>query len=135
LSNKQSAVLHNAPLLPQCRQHRQRMPMIPAKTALTVPTVQTVLTAVERFSSDELILIVRVPARPSRAKVISIPNIRARRSAEAYRRRADDAPTVGADLDGAPAFIGEIEMDLAGMLGEADMNRPLGAIKLGVRLE
>jgi hypothetical protein len=53
------------------------MPMIaqPAKTALTVPTVQTVLTAVERFSSDELILIVRVPARPSRAKVICVRNV------------------------------------------------------------
>jgi len=39
------------------------------------------------------------------------------------------------DLDRAPAFIGEIEVDVAGMFGEANMNRPFETIKLGVRLE
>src|SRR5215470_8746883 len=45
----------------------------------------------------------------------------ARRSPEAHRRRADDAPAIGADLDGAPEVVGEIEIDLASMLGEAHM--------------
>ena len=39
------------------------------------------------------------------------------------------------DPDRAPAFIGEIEVDVAGMFGEANMNRPFETIKLGVRLE
>jgi hypothetical protein len=40
--------------------------------------VLTVLTLlmVRRFSAAELILIIRVPARPSRAKVISMPMVR-----------------------------------------------------------
>ena len=59
----------------------------------------------------------------------------ARRPAEAHRRRADDAPALRSDLDRAPAVIGEIEIDVPRMLGEADMDRPLGTIKLRMRLE
>jgi hypothetical protein len=59
----------------------------------------------------------------------------ARRSAEAHRRRADDAPSVGSDLDGAPALIGEIEIDVAGMLRQANMDCPFGALKLSLRLK
>ena len=59
----------------------------------------------------------------------------ARRPAEAHRRRADDAPALRSDLDRAPGVISEIEIDVAGMFGEANMNHPLGTIKLGVRLE
>jgi hypothetical protein len=43
----------------------------------------------------------------------------ARCSAEAHGRQADDAPSVGPDLDGAPTVIGEIEIDVTPMLGEA----------------
>jgi hypothetical protein len=41
----------------------------------TLLTVLTALTVVARFSTRELILIVRVPARPSRLKDISMPNM------------------------------------------------------------
>ena len=57
------------------------------------------------------------------------------RPTEAHRRPADHAPALRSDLDRAPAFIGEIEVDVAGMFGEANMNRPFETIKLGVRLE
>jgi hypothetical protein len=57
------------------------------------------------------------------------------RPAEAHRRRADDAPALRSDLDRTPALIGEIEIDVAIVFGEANMNRPFGTIKLGVRLE
>ena len=57
----------------------------------------------------------------------------ARRAAEAHRRRADDAPSVGSDLDGAPALIGEIEIDAAGMLRQANTDFPLGTLKLSLR--
>jgi hypothetical protein len=59
----------------------------------------------------------------------------ARCSAKAHRRRADDAPSVGSDLDGAPALIGEIEIDVALVLREANMDFPLGALKLSLRLK
>src|SRR5439155_10703585 len=59
----------------------------------------------------------------------------ARRSAEAHWWRADDPPSVGSDLDGAPALIGEVEIDVAGVLGEANMHYPLEAIKLSLRLK
>jgi hypothetical protein len=57
-----------------------------------------------------------------------------RRSAKAHGRRADDAPSVGSDLDGAPAVIGEIEIDVAGMLREANMDWALGTFELRLRL-
>jgi hypothetical protein len=57
------------------------------------------------------------------------------RPAKAHGRRADEAPALRSDLDRAPAFIGEIEIDVAVMFGEAHMNRPLGTIKLRVCLE
>src|SRR5258708_32204717 len=59
----------------------------------------------------------------------------ARRAAEAHRRRADDAPSVGSDLDGAPGFVGEIKIDVAGMLRQANTDFPLGTLKLSLRLK
>src|SRR5262249_50483256 len=59
----------------------------------------------------------------------------ARRAAEAHGRRADDAPSAGSDLDGAPVFIGEIEIDVAGMLRYANTDFPLGTLKLSLRLK
>ena len=44
-------------------------------------------------------------------------------------------PAVRPDLDRTPARIGEVEIDAAGLLGEADMDRPLGSIELGAGLE
>src|SRR5260221_8143228 len=64
-----------------------------------------------------------------------LEELRKNRAAEAHGWRADDAPAVGSDLDGAPALIGEIEIDAAGMLREANMDRPLGAVKLSLRLK
>jgi hypothetical protein len=58
-----------------------------------------------------------------------------RRATEAHRRRADDAPSVGSDLDGAPVFIGEIEIDVAGVLRQANTDFPLGTLKLSLRLK
>ncbi len=57
------------------------------------------------------------------------------RPAEAHRGRSDHLPAVRPDLDRTPARIGEVEIDAAGMLGEADMDRPLGSIELGAGLE
>jgi hypothetical protein len=53
-------------------------------------------------------------------------------AAEAHGWQADDAPAVGSDFDGAPALIGEIEIDVAGMLREAPVDRPLGTVKLSL---
>ena len=47
----------------------------------------------------------------------------------------DHLPAVGADLDRAPARIGEVETDAAGLLGEADVDRPLRSIELGSGLD
>ena len=56
-------------------------------------------------------------------------------SAKAHWRAIDDPPSVGSNLDGAPMLIGEIKIDAARMLRDADVDRPLRAIKLGARLE
>ena len=48
---------------------------------------------------------------------------------------SDHAPSVGPDLDRTPGSIGEIEIDAAVVLGDADMDRPLGTIELRPRLE
>jgi hypothetical protein len=47
----------------------------PPRIEMSWQTVLTALTVVARFSIRELILIVRVPARPSRLKDISMPNM------------------------------------------------------------
>jgi hypothetical protein len=59
----------------------------------TVLTVLTALTVVARFSTLELILIVRVPARPSRLKAISMPSIR--RNVCARRTSQSRGPAAG----------------------------------------
>lgn len=43
---------------------------------------------------------------------------------------SNDPPPVGPNVDGAPMFVGEIKKDVAVVLGDADVNRPLGAVKL-----
>jgi hypothetical protein len=42
---------------------------------------------------------------------------------------------LGSDVDGAPALISEIEIDVAGMLGDADVDGALGTVELRPRLE
>ena len=57
----------------------------------------------------------------------------------ARRKRTGGEPMTrhpsGSDLDGAPALIGEIEIDVALVLREANMDCPLGAFKLSLRLK
>ena len=57
------------------------------------------------------------------------------RAAEAHGRAADDAPPVRPNFDGAPMLVGEIKKDVAVVLGDADVNRALGAVELRPRLE
>src|SRR5262249_21411465 len=51
------------------------------------------------------------------------------------RRRSDDTPSLGRNLYGTPMLIGEIEIDVSGMLGDADVDRVLGSIKLRPRFQ
>ena len=44
-------------------------------------------------------------------------------------------PSIRSNVDGAPVLIGEIEIDVSGMLGDADVDRPLGAVELSPRFE
>jgi hypothetical protein len=74
----------------------QSMPLSPQ--SMSLPTVLTVLTVVRvGFVRDALSLMIRVPARPSRPKLISIPSARrgvcARRSRPA-RARGDFGATM-----------------------------------------
>jgi hypothetical protein len=55
--------------------------------------------------------------------------------AEAYRRTSNHAPSIGPDLDCAPVLISKIEVDVASMLGDADVDGPLRSIELRPRLE
>src|SRR5262249_61529446 len=59
----------------------------------------------------------------------------ARWSAEAHWRASDHAPSIGSDVDGAPLLISEIEIDVAIMLGDADVNGTLQTVELRPRLE
>ena len=54
---------------------------------------------------------------------------------EADRRTSDDPPSVGSNLDGTPVLIGEIEIDVSSMLGDADVDSALGSIKLCSRFQ
>src|SRR5262249_28239832 len=56
-------------------------------------------------------------------------------SAKAHGWRSDGAPAVGSDFDRAPALIGEIEIDVPAVLRDTNVDRPLGAIKLSLRLK
>ena len=42
----------------------------------------------------------------------------------------DDLPPIRSDVDGAPVLIGEIEIDVSGMLGCTDMNGALWPVEL-----
>jgi hypothetical protein len=57
------------------------------------------------------------------------------RPAETHRRLRHDPPALGADLGRLPSGIGKIEVDAALVLGDADMDHPLGALELRPRLE
>jgi hypothetical protein len=59
----------------------------------------------------------------------------ARRPAEAHRRLRHDPPAVRTDLGRPPGGVGEIEVDVALVLGGADMDHPLRALELRPRLE
>ena len=56
-------------------------------------------------------------------------------AAEADRRASNHAPSIWSDLDHAPLLIGEIEIDVAGMLGDADMDGVLRTVELRPRFE
>jgi hypothetical protein len=56
-------------------------------------------------------------------------------AAEADGRRFDYAPSGGSNFDGAPALVGEIKINMTGMLGDADVDCPLRTVKLRLRLE
>src|SRR6516162_2297065 len=79
---------------------------VSAYAALIVLTVLTVLTVLAWFSAAELILITRVPALPSRPKVISTPNLRrnvcARRSRPARARGVLGHPFVSFQTPSPP---------------------------------
>jgi len=55
--------------------------------------------------------------------------------AEAHRWLRDHPPSVGPDVHGAPGLIREIEIDVAVVLGDANVDRSFGAVKLRLRLE
>ncbi len=42
--------------------------------------------------------------------------------AEAHRRASNHAPSIRSDVDGAPLLISEIEIDVAGVFGDAVMS-------------
>jgi hypothetical protein len=47
----------------------------------------------------------------------------------------NDPPPVGSYLSRAPGFVGEVEIDLAVVLGDADVDSTLWGVKLGARLK
>src|SRR6516164_8171736 len=53
-----------------------------------------------------------------------------RRPTEAHRWASDHAPAFGANYHGPPMLIGEIKIEVAGMLSDSYIDRPLGGIKL-----
>jgi hypothetical protein len=64
------------------------------------------------------------------------------REAATYRRadgsgprRSKHLPAIGSDLNGTPTLVGKIKIEAAGMLSDADVDYPLGAIKLRARFE
>lgn len=54
---------------------------------------------------------------------------------KAHRRGLDDLPSRWPNFDGTPMLVGEIEIDVTCLLGDADMDRALGGIELRARLE
>jgi hypothetical protein len=58
-----------------------------------------------------------------------------RGSTEADRGRSKHLPAIGSDLNGTPTLVGKIKIEAAGMLSDADVDYPLGAIKLRARFE
>ena len=83
--------------------------------------------------------------RPDRSAPPAVPSgiptqtssgfgIRAERG-QAHRRTSNHAPSIWSDVNGAPVLISKIEIDVAGMLGDADVDRALGTVELRPRLE
>jgi hypothetical protein len=59
----------------------------------------------------------------------------ARGPAEAHRRFRYDPPALRPDLGRPPRRVGEIEVDVAFVLGDADVDRPLRTIELRARFQ
>src|SRR5262245_8578768 len=59
----------------------------------------------------------------------------ARWPAEAHWRASDHSPPAGTNLDGAPTLVRKVKVNVAGMLGDADVDRPLRGVELSLRLE
>src|SRR5262245_56062622 len=57
------------------------------------------------------------------------------RSAKANGRPINDPPAARCDLDGLPVRIGEVEVEAALVLGDAQIDRPFWRIELGARFE
>ena len=51
------------------------------------------------------------------------------------QRTSKHVPTIGANRNGTPMLVGKIKIEPAGMLSDADTDRPLGTIKLRARFE
>ena len=48
---------------------------------------------------------------------------------------SNHSPAIGANRNGTPVLIGKIKIEAAHMLSDADIDRPLGTIKLRARFE
>ena len=57
------------------------------------------------------------------------------RPTKPHRRAFQHSPAVGPNLNCTPVLIGEIKIDAARMLRDADADHPLGSIKLRARLK
>jgi hypothetical protein len=54
--------------------------------------------------------------------------------AEADRRPCSQAPSIRPDVDSAPRLITEVKIDMAGMLGDADVDGALRTVKIAPAL-
>ena len=52
------------------------------------------------------------------------------RASKPHRRTSDHSPAIAINRNGTPMLVGEIEIQLTGMLSETYIDRPLGSIKL-----
>ena len=55
--------------------------------------------------------------------------------AEAHRRLLNHPPSIGSDFDRTPCGVGEVEIDVAVVLSDADVDGQLGTIELRLRFK